>query len=101
MIKFHFQFFNLSIFQILLVLLSMSNSVSHFDEQLLFLMQAAFAEDLGGEADHSTLAVIPSDTKGVAILKIKQEGILAGVAIAEKIFHYREPGAIFRPHKKD
>jgi nicotinate-nucleotide pyrophosphorylase (carboxylating) len=78
----------------------MSNTHSDFDERLLVLMKAAFEEDLG-EGDHSTLAVIPADTKGKAILKIKQGGVLAGVAIAEKIFHFREPGAVFQAHKKD
>lgn len=78
----------------------MSNTVSHFDEHLLALVQAAFAEDVG-EGDHSTLSVIPADTRGKAVLKIKQEGILAGVAIAEKIFKHREPGVIFESYKQD
>lgn len=78
----------------------MSRPVSHFNEQLLVLVQAALAEDLG-EGDHSTLAAVPADTRGKAVLKIKQEGILAGVEIAEKIFQYREPAALFQVYKKD
>jgi nicotinate-nucleotide pyrophosphorylase (carboxylating) len=78
----------------------MSRPVSHFNEQLLVLVQTALAEDLG-EGDHSTLAVIPADTRGKAVLKIKQEGILAGVEIAEKIFQYRESAALFQAYKKD
>jgi nicotinate-nucleotide pyrophosphorylase (carboxylating) len=78
----------------------MSKPVSHFDERLNSLVQAAMAEDLG-EGDHSSLAVIPSDARGKAVLKIKQEGILAGVEIADKIFHLREPSALFQAHKKD
>ncbi len=78
----------------------MSNTVPHFDEHLLVLVQAALAEDVG-EGDHSTLAVIPADRRGRAVLKIKQEGILAGVAIAEKIFKYREPATVFESYKKD
>jgi nicotinate-nucleotide pyrophosphorylase (carboxylating) len=58
------------------------------------------AEDLG-QGDHSTLAVIPADAKGKAVLKIKQDGILAGVEIAEKIFRYSEPAAVFQILKKD
>ena len=58
------------------------------------------AEDLG-EGDHSTLAVIPADARGKAVLKIKQDGILAGVEIAEKIFRYSEPGVVFQTLKKD
>jgi len=78
----------------------MSKPVEHFDERLQILLQAAMAEDLG-EGDHSTLAVIPADARGRAILKIKQDGILAGAEIAEKIFHFREPAAVFQFHKKD
>ena len=78
----------------------MSNSVEHFDERLQVLLKAAMEEDLG-DGDHSTLAVIPADARGRAQLKIKQDGILAGVEIAEKIFCFREPAAIFQVHKKD
>ncbi len=78
----------------------MTKPVDHFDERLHILLKAALEEDLG-EGDHSTLAVIPAGARGKAVLKIKQDGILAGVEIAEKIFHYREPGAIFQGHKKD
>jgi nicotinate-nucleotide pyrophosphorylase (carboxylating) len=78
----------------------MSSRVSHFNERLQELVQSAFAEDIG-DGDHSTLAVIPADARGKAVLKIKQEGILAGVEIAEKIFQFREPSAVFQAYKKD
>jgi nicotinate-nucleotide pyrophosphorylase (carboxylating) len=78
----------------------MSKPVDHFDERLLLLVQAAMAEDLG-EGDHSSLAVIPANVRGRAVLKIKQAGILAGMEIAEKIFLFREPTAIFHFDKKD
>jgi nicotinate-nucleotide pyrophosphorylase (carboxylating) len=71
-----------------------------FDEQLQQLVERALQEDLG-DGDHSTLSCIPPGKKGKAVLKIKQDGILAGVAVAEKIFRYREPGAVFIPYKKD
>src|ERR1700681_3605487 len=78
----------------------MGKSLIHFDERLQVLVQAAMDEDLG-EGDHSSLAVIPADARGKAILKIKQNGILAGVEIAEKIFQFREPASVFQLHKKD
>ena len=78
----------------------MNKPVANFDERLQLLMQAALTEDLG-EGDHSTLAVIPADARGKAVLKIKQDGILAGVEIAEKIFQFREPGIVFQKQKKD
>jgi nicotinate-nucleotide pyrophosphorylase (carboxylating) len=71
-----------------------------FDEQLHRLIKAALQEDIG-DGDHSTLSAIPPNTKGKAVLKIKQDGILAGMAIAEQIFRYKEPGAQFTPFKKD
>lgn len=57
-------------------------------------------EDVG-DGDHSTLCCIPADVKGKAVLKIKQEGILAGVAVAEKVFKYKKPSATFVRHKND
>jgi len=71
-----------------------------FDEQLAVLIDAAFKEDVGN-GDHSTLCCIAADAKGKAVLKIKQEGILAGLGIAEKIFRYAAPDTQFTPHKKD
>jgi nicotinate-nucleotide pyrophosphorylase (carboxylating) len=71
-----------------------------FDEQLHILIKAALAEDIG-DGDHSTLSCIPPDAKGKAVLKIKQDGILAGMEVAEKIFRYKEPSAVFTAFKKD
>ena len=78
----------------------MIKPVTNFDERLQALIQTAMAEDLG-QGDHSTLAVIPADARGKAVLKIKQDGILAGVEIAEKIFRYSEPAVVFQTLKKD
>lgn len=78
----------------------MSKTGIGFDERLLQLIETALAEDLQ-EGDHSTLAIIPADARGRAILRIKQEGILAGVRVAEKIFHSREPGIQFTIQKDD
>jgi nicotinate-nucleotide pyrophosphorylase (carboxylating) len=71
-----------------------------FDEQLQILAEAAFKEDLG-EGDHSSLSCIPADVRGKAILKIKQDGILAGVEVAEKIFKIKDPLALFIFFKAD
>ena len=69
-------------------------------EKLSFLIQSALAEDIG-DGDHSTLSCIPVSTRGRAILKIKQEGILAGMGIAVAIFKEVEPGIIFKAFMKD
>ena len=71
-----------------------------FDSQLHKLIDHALAEDVG-DGDHSTLCCIPADVKGKAVLKIKQDGILAGVDIAEKIFRYKKPTARFIRNKND
>ena len=71
-----------------------------FDEQLTILAEAAFREDIA-DGDHSTLASIEADAKGKAQLKIKDEGILAGVKIAESIFFLKEPSARFIAKKAD
>ncbi|MBO9661026.1 MAG: nicotinate-nucleotide diphosphorylase (carboxylating), partial [Chitinophagaceae bacterium] len=72
----------------------------NFDQQLAHLVEEALKEDIG-DGDHSTLSCISPDANGKAILKIKQDGILAGVEVAQKIFHLREPDAKFSLHKKD
>ena len=71
-----------------------------FDQQLEHLVKEALREDIG-DGDHSTLAVIPAGKKGKAVLNIKQDGILAGVAVAEKIFRQVEKDVVFHPFKKD
>ena len=72
----------------------------NFDEQLNLLIESALSEDIG-DGDHTTLACIEANIKGNAVLKIKDDGILAGVAIAEKIFRFMEPGMDFQVIKQD
>jgi nicotinate-nucleotide pyrophosphorylase (carboxylating) len=71
-----------------------------FDEQLRLLVQNALQEDVG-DGDHSTLACIPPEARGKAVLHIKQDGILAGMEIAEKILKMVEPDARFTAYKQD
>jgi nicotinate-nucleotide pyrophosphorylase (carboxylating) len=72
----------------------------NFDEQLHKLIDAALREDIG-DGDHSTLSCIAANAKGKAVLKIKQDGILAGVEVARKIFQYKHPSANFVLNKHD
>lgn len=74
--------------------------MASFDESLHNLIANALAEDIG-DGDHSTLSCIPKEKRGEAVLKIKQDGILAGVAVAEKIFRFVEPLIQFNVFKKD
>lgn len=71
-----------------------------FNERLHHLIKEALAEDVG-DGDHSTLSSIPSTQKGKAVLKIKQDGILAGVAVAKEIFSFVETENVFHAFKKD
>jgi nicotinate-nucleotide pyrophosphorylase (carboxylating) len=61
---------------------------------------AALAEDIG-RGDYSTLSSIPKGAAGKAVLKIKEDGILAGISLAQDIFHHLEPDAKFIVYKKD
>jgi len=49
------------------------------------LIIRSIEEDLG-DGDHTSLACIPPDSVGKAELIIKDEGILAGVTVAKKVF---------------
>ena len=60
-------------------------------EQLIDeLLDLAFAEDIG-DGDHTTLSTIPADEMGRQRLVVKEEGILAGVEIAAKVFEKLDP----------
>jgi len=58
------------------------------------LIIKALEEDLG-DGDHTSMATIPAETKGKAHLLIKEEGILAGVEIAGKVFSSIDKHLIF------
>ncbi|RPE13843.1 carboxylating nicotinate-nucleotide diphosphorylase [Chitinophaga lutea] len=60
----------------------------------------ALAEDIGN-GDHSTLASIPPTARGSARLKIKENGVLAGMEVAEAVFRYLDMFTEFRPFKQD
>jgi nicotinate-nucleotide pyrophosphorylase (carboxylating) len=54
------------------------------------IIDNALREDIG-DGDHSTLACVPADAIGKAELLVKEEGILAGVELAQMIFHRYDP----------
>jgi nicotinate-nucleotide pyrophosphorylase (carboxylating) len=55
------------------------------DEAIQSFIAAALAEDIG-EGDHSSLGAIPKETQSKARLLIKDDGIIAGLELSEKIF---------------
>jgi nicotinate-nucleotide pyrophosphorylase (carboxylating) len=72
----------------------------NFDQQLELLIKNALAEDIG-DGDHSTISTIDDTAAGKAVLKIKEDGILAGMDVAEKIFRYMQRDMVFIAFKKD
>ncbi len=60
------------------------------DELIDDLLTLAFAEDVG-DGDATTLSTIPATEMGRQQLIVKQEGILAGVEIARKVFEKFDP----------
>jgi nicotinate-nucleotide pyrophosphorylase (carboxylating) len=63
-------------------------------------IRLALAEDIG-EGDHSTDATIPVDKQAKAKLLVKDEGILAGVELAERIFQAVDPSLKLAVFKND
>ncbi|CAN5328819.1 carboxylating nicotinate-nucleotide diphosphorylase [soil metagenome] len=72
----------------------------NYNDQLEFLITNALQEDIG-EGDHSTLATIDAGQKGSAYLKVKENGVLAGIKVAEFIFKNVEPSLKFEAAMAD
>ena len=62
-------------------------SVNELEDRLIDL---AFAEDIG-DGDHTTLCCIPDTAMGKSHLLIKEDGILAGVEMAKRVFARFDP----------
>ncbi len=54
------------------------------------LISLWFAEDIG-DGDHTTLSCIPAGALGKSQLIVKENGVIAGVEVARKIFHAFDP----------
>ncbi|RZS90715.1 carboxylating nicotinate-nucleotide diphosphorylase [Aquimarina brevivitae] len=65
-------------------------SKAQFDQEIEMIIKNAIREDVG-DGDHSSLACIPESAIGKAKLLVKDEGILAGVEFAKKVFEYVDP----------
>lgn len=62
-------------------------SVDELEDRLIDL---AFAEDIG-DGDHTTLCCIPENATGKSHLLIKEDGVLAGVEVAKRVFARFDP----------
>lgn len=58
------------------------------------IIERALIEDIG-EGDHSSLACVPEKATGKATLYIKDDGIIAGIDLAHKIFKKYDPSLQF------
>ena len=54
------------------------------------LIKLSFAEDIG-DGDHTTLCCIPATEMGKSQLIIKEDGVLAGVEMAKRVFNHFDP----------
>jgi len=68
----------------------MLNRYKDPDELTGELIALAFTEDIG-DGDHTTLCCIPPDKTGKSRLIIKENGVLAGVEAAKRIFNFFDP----------
>lgn len=64
------------------------------------LLDLAILEDIG-DGDHSSLSSIPASAQGAVQLMVKQEGILAGVDIAQRVYAKIDPALQFEKHLSD
>lgn len=64
------------------------------------IIDNALKEDIG-DGDHSTLACVPENIIGEAKLLVKEDGILAGVELAEQIFKRYDPALQITIFKQD
>lgn len=65
-------------------------SKEQFEKEIEIIIDNALREDIG-DGDHSSLACIPREAKGKARLLVKDEGILAGVEFARRVFQKADP----------
>ncbi|GAA4322396.1 carboxylating nicotinate-nucleotide diphosphorylase [Pontixanthobacter gangjinensis] len=65
-------------------------SPEQFEKEIELIIKNAIREDIGN-GDHSSLACIPKSATGRAKLLVKDQGVLAGVEFARRVFEYVDP----------
>jgi nicotinate-nucleotide pyrophosphorylase (carboxylating) len=61
----------------------------------------ALAEDLGSAGDVTSIATIPEGTRGSAVMKAREAGVIAGLAVAEAVFRKLDPSVEIAGHLRD
>ena len=64
-----------------------------FKNEVQIIIENAVREDVG-DGDYSSLACIPANAHGNAKLLIKDNGIIAGIGFAKKVFNYVDPNLV-------
>lgn len=68
--------------------------------ELREFVKLALKEDVG-PGDYTTLATVPPATPGKSVLLVKENGVLAGMRVAEEIIRAFDPHIVFEAHLKD
>lgn len=63
-------------------------------------IEAWLKEDIGS-GDLTTDFIIPVEAKSSAVIHAKQDGVLAGIKVAQMVFETLSSGIIFKPFEKD
>jgi nicotinate-nucleotide pyrophosphorylase (carboxylating) len=64
------------------------------------LIEVALKEDMP-RGDITSESVIPADSESKAIILAKEEGVLAGIDVAERVFHKIDPSVVFKKKLND
>jgi len=64
------------------------------------LIEAALKEDMP-KGDITSESIIPADSESEAIILAKEEGVLAGIDVAERVFHKIDPSVVFEKKLND
>ncbi|XP_024027582.1 nicotinate-nucleotide pyrophosphorylase [carboxylating], chloroplastic isoform X2 [Morus notabilis] len=74
---------------------------SHPTYDLQGVIKLALAEDAGDRGDVTSLATIPQDAEVEAHFLAKEDGVVAGIALAEMVFHEVDPSLKVEWSRKD
>src|SRR5580693_5003034 len=61
----------------------------------------ALDEDLGRAGDITSIATVPEDTQGRAVLAARKSGVIAGLPLAEAAFRKLSPDIAITAHLRD
>lgn len=64
------------------------------------LIETALKEDMP-QGDITSENIIPADSESKAIILAKEEGVLAGIDVAERVFHKIDPSVVFKKNLND